>query len=43
MRSRCATTRDAIAGRICCYAERADHVIDGEPMERPISPWSTTA
>jgi uncharacterized protein (DUF427 family) len=34
---------EAIAGRICFYAERADHVVDGEPLERPVSPWSTTS
>ena len=33
---------EPIAERICFYAERADHVVDGEPMERPVSPWSTT-
>src|SRR5262245_45667346 len=33
---------EAIAGRICFYAERADHVVDGEPLERPSSPWSPT-
>jgi uncharacterized protein (DUF427 family) len=33
---------EAIAGRICFYAERADHVVDGEPLEPPVSPWSPT-
>jgi uncharacterized protein (DUF427 family) len=32
-----------IAGRICLYSERADHVVDGEPVERPVSPWSPTS
>jgi uncharacterized protein (DUF427 family) len=34
---------ERIAGRICFYAERTDHVVDGVPLERPQSPWSTTA
>jgi uncharacterized protein (DUF427 family) len=33
---------ESIAGLVCFYAERADHEIDGEPTERPVSPWSTT-
>jgi uncharacterized protein (DUF427 family) len=32
---------ERIAGRICFYVERADHVVDGEVVERPDSPWST--
>ena len=32
---------EKITGLICFYAERADHRIDGEPVERPVSPWST--
>jgi uncharacterized protein (DUF427 family) len=31
---------ERIAGHICFYAEHADHLIDGELQERPISPWS---
>jgi uncharacterized protein (DUF427 family) len=31
---------EAIAGRICFYGEHADHVVDGEQLERPVSPWS---
>jgi uncharacterized protein (DUF427 family) len=33
---------EKITGLICFYAERADHVVDGEALERPVSPWSTT-
>lgn len=33
---------ERIAEHICFYAERADHVVDGERVERPVSPWSTT-
>jgi uncharacterized protein (DUF427 family) len=31
---------EAIAGYVCFYGERADHVLDGETVERPVSPWS---
>ena len=31
---------EAIAGHLCFYGERADHVLDGETVERPTSPWS---
>ena len=31
---------EAIAGRICFYAERTDHFVEGEPLGRPHSPWS---
>jgi uncharacterized protein (DUF427 family) len=31
---------ESIAGHICFYGERADHVLDGETVERPDSPWS---
>jgi uncharacterized protein (DUF427 family) len=34
---------DRIAGHVCFYVERADHVIDGEVVERPLSPWSQPA
>lgn len=30
----------AIRGRVCFYAERTDHTIDGEAQARPESPWS---
>jgi uncharacterized protein (DUF427 family) len=34
--------RDAadVAGRIAFFNERVDLVVDGEPLERPITPWS---
>jgi uncharacterized protein (DUF427 family) len=31
---------ERIAGYVCFYGERADHVIDGEPQPRPETPWS---
>jgi uncharacterized protein (DUF427 family) len=31
---------EAIAGHICFYGERADHVVNGETVERPVSPWT---
>jgi uncharacterized protein (DUF427 family) len=31
---------EAIAGYLCFYGERANHVIDGVTVERPVSPWS---
>jgi uncharacterized protein (DUF427 family) len=31
---------ERIAGHVCFYGEHADHRIDGEPMERPETPWS---
>ncbi|HEY8216463.1 MAG TPA: DUF427 domain-containing protein [Acidimicrobiia bacterium] len=34
---------EAIAERICFYAERADHVVDGEVVDRPVTPWSPKA
>jgi uncharacterized protein (DUF427 family) len=34
---------EAIAGRVCFYGERADHVVEGEILERPVSPWSPSA
>ena len=34
---------ERIAGRICFYAERADHLVDGEPLGRPHSPWSNAS
>jgi uncharacterized protein (DUF427 family) len=32
----------AIAGRLCFYAERTEHRIDGVAQVRPESPWSPT-
>jgi len=34
---------ERIAGRVCFYAEHADHLVDGEAQERPTSPWSKTS
>jgi len=34
---------ERIAGYVCFYAERADHMVDGAPAERPVSPWSTSS
>ncbi len=34
---------EPIEGRICFYAERADHLIDGELLERPVTPWSPSS
>jgi uncharacterized protein (DUF427 family) len=32
---------ERIALRVCFYAERTDHVVDGVPVERPETPWSS--
>ncbi|MBV9831437.1 MAG: DUF427 domain-containing protein [Marmoricola sp.] len=29
-----------VKDHVCFWAERTDHVIDGEPTRRPITPWS---
>jgi uncharacterized protein (DUF427 family) len=31
---------EAIAGRVAFFAERVDVEIDGEPQDRPTTPWS---
>jgi uncharacterized protein (DUF427 family) len=33
---------ERIAGYVCFYDERVDVAIDGEPNERPTTPWSKT-
>jgi uncharacterized protein (DUF427 family) len=35
--------RADIAGLICFFAERVDHIVDGVPLARPETPWSTRA
>ena len=34
---------ERIGSHICFYGEHADHVVDGDRLERPVSPWSTSA
>ena len=29
-----------VAGLICFFDERVDVTVDGEPQERPLTPWS---
>ena len=30
-----------VKDRVCFYAERTDLTVDGEPVPRPVSPWSS--
>ena len=29
-----------VRDHVCFWAERTDLVVDGEPIERPVTPWS---
>ncbi|MFD1827794.1 MULTISPECIES: DUF427 domain-containing protein [Mumia] len=29
-----------VAGMLAFFGERVDRVVDGEPQERPVTPWS---
>jgi uncharacterized protein (DUF427 family) len=31
---------DPVAGKLCFWAEQTDLVLDGEPVPRPVTPWS---
>ncbi len=31
---------ERIGGLVCFYAERVDTTVGGEPVERPVTPWS---
>lgn len=34
---------EGITGLVCFYQERLDTTIDGEPSERPVTPWTLAA